>query len=546
MRYERFFWIYDMVKTIVLTALFAVLWILPATAFQKENGLTELDKVITIKDTYVKKKYAMITSLQTTEEIAVHSNDNQKLYTTYLNLFNEYRSFKYDSAYFYLDRAKQIALKLQDSLLVHEVKIKEGFVLMSSGLFKESLDTLNSISVSGLSFTERYEYYSVKARAYYELADYTEDNRFSMHYNYSGNAILDSALQYTQPNTQEYYSTVGLKYLKQHDWKSAEVAFSNWLAAYDLDPEAYAIATSSLAYAYSNLSQPEKEVSYLAKAAIADIQNAIKETVALRNLAGVLYAKGDLKRANRYINLAMEDATFYNAKHRKIAISSILPIIEKNQLIRIEKQKNRLTVVVVFLAILAVAVAVFLVIIFRQLKERNASRKILAESNEKLLELNSNLKEADTIKQEYITYFLKVSSDFIRKIDHIQKSTLQKIITKRQEEVIKSLKKLSVKSERKLLFDQFDEVFLKLFPNFKEEYFKLFPETEETLAKSDDTLNTELRIFALYRLGVQDSHQVAEFLDLSVATIYSYKARIKSRSYYKKDFEDRIMAIKQL
>lgn len=289
----------------------------------------------------------------------------------------------------------------------------------------------------------------------------------------------------------------------------------------------------------------DKNVEYLAKAAIADIENATKETVAIRNLASELFKLGDLKKANRYISIAMEDATFYNARHRKTEISSILPIIEKAQIQKTEAQKNTLTRIVIILSVLALLVVIFSVIIFKQLKARNASRRILAASNLKLQELNSNLREVDNIKQEYITYFLKETSGFLNKMDQLQKSTLHKIMTKRPEDVVQILKKYSVKKERAHLFQQFDEVFLKLFPSFQEDYYNLFPEKERVSLSNSTTLSNEMRIFALYRLGVQDSNQVADFLELSVATIYSYKTRIKSKSNFKENFEEKIMEIKQ-
>ncbi|WP_066219153.1 DUF6377 domain-containing protein [Formosa haliotis] len=106
------------------------------------------------------------------------------------------------------------------------------------------------------------------------------------------------------------------------------------------------------------------------------------------------------------------------------------------------------------------------------------------------------------------------------------------------------MNRYSIKKEREDLFRHFDEVFLKLFPSYIEDYNKLFPEDQQVILKQNELLNTELRIFALYRLGIQDSNQLAEFLELSIATIYTYKTRIKSRSLCKDSFEDKIMAIK--
>ncbi|WP_299106905.1 DUF6377 domain-containing protein [uncultured Winogradskyella sp.] len=525
--------------------IFCFLIVINSSAAQNNAILQELENTIEKRDIFIKEKYKRIELIKKDLDRYQYRGDNKNTYNSYLSLFKEYKSFQYDSAYNFLEKAKSLSTKLNDPIKLSQTKIKEGFVLLSSGLFKEAIDTLNSVDPKQLSDKFKYEYYAVKSRTFYDLADYVGDSRFSSNYIEKGIFFLNKALEYVEPKSSNYWNTESLKRLKSNNWKSAEEAFNYWIDNYELSPEEYAIASSSLAYVYAVQNKEEKHIKYLALAAIADIKGGIKETVALRNLASELFKQGDLKKANRFISLAMEDAAFYNARHRKVEISAILPIIEKAQIQKTEKQKRTLQQIVIALSILALLVVISLIIIFKQLRLRNASKRILADSNKKLQELNSNLKEADTIKQEYITYFLKVSSGFINRIDNLQKNILQKIIANKPEEVMLILKKYSVKKARQQLFAQFDEVFLKLFPTFKEDYYKLFPESEKVLPNNDSSLNNELRIFALYRLGVQDSNQVADFLELSVATIYSYKTRIKNRSNYKDTFEEKIMDIKQ-
>lgn len=511
----------------------------------KENDsiIQILEQALNNKNAFLKKKYEKIHQLKSHVEKQILNDDMNELYESYLLLFNEYQSFKYDSAYYYLEQAKFKAIDLKDSLKLSRTKIKEGFVLLSSGLFKEALDTLNSLDANHLPKQYKFQYYSVIARAYYDLADYSKDIRFTINYIQKGNKYLELAQIYVEPDSNDYWNTESLKRLKQQDWSGAEFAFSYWINNFNLPPEYYGIATSSLGYIYAKRGFTEKAIKYLALAAIGDIKNATKETVALRNLASELYKLGDLNRSNKYIELAMEDATFYNARHRKIEISTILPIIEKAQLYKVERQKSLLKKIVIILGILTVLVIVLLAIIIKQLKIRNNSRKILAASNIKLKELNEHLKEADTIKEEYITYFLKATSDFIHKIDSIQRSSFQKIMAKKPDEVLQILKRYSVKKARGHLFQQFDKVFIKLFPSFINDYNSLFPENERVEIIKGEFLNTETRLFALYRIGFQDSNQVAEFLDLSVTTIYTYKTKIKSKSNYKDTFEKKIMEI---
>ena len=169
------------------------------------------------------------------------------------------------------------------------------------------------------------------------------------------------------------------------------------------------------------------------------------ENVALRNLAHYLYRDGRLEKAHSYVQKALKDATFYNARHRKIEISSILPIIEGAQLLRVQNKNDSLEKTVLLLALLSAAILLFLFIIYKQLKEKNSARKALGLYNLRLQEMNRNLEEADAIKQDYITYFLKANSKLFSKICHLQARTVKKIKTKQPDELLNFLKKYSNK-----------------------------------------------------------------------------------------------------
>jgi DNA-binding CsgD family transcriptional regulator len=65
---------------------------------------------------------------------------------------------------------------------------------------------------------------------------------------------------------------------------------------------------------------------------------------------------------------------------------------------------------------------------------------------------------------------------------------------------------------------------------------KLYP-------KSGEILSTELRIFALIRLGINDSSNIAHFLGYSLATVYSYRSKVRSKAYDKERFEEQIATL---
>ena len=507
--------------------------------------LKTLDRELGKQQVYVREKQKKIKSLK--DEIVRNSGrEPQAQFDSYLKLFEEYNSFQYDSAYYFLDRAKETALKLDRKDLLAKVQMKEGLILLSSGLFMEAVDSLNNIEVSDLSKGDRYDYYFTKARLYYDLADYNNDQRFHHHYIQQGNKNIGEALRQSTRSSADYWAAEGLKRMKQQQWIKAQNAFLKLINEFALDSNDFAVAASSLSYVYLQMGLRNESKEYLVAAAIADLKAATKENVALRNLANELYLSGNIEKANDYVHKALEDATFYNARHRKMEISSILPIIEGAQLLKVEQKNSSLQKTVILLALLALIVLAFLFIIFKQLKERNAARKELSLYNLRLEEMNRRLQEADTIKQDYITYFITATSQLFSKIGHFQASTIQKIKTRQPEEVLNVVQKYSIKQDRKDLFRQFDEVFLKLFPSFIEDFQALFPGEYRKPLKKNSLLNKEQRIFALFRLGIQDSKQIAEFMDLSVATIYSYKTRMKSRAYRKETFEEDVLKISSL
>ncbi|MEG2103417.1 MAG: hypothetical protein RRY99_18130, partial [Flavobacterium sp.] len=76
------------------------------TAKETNPILEELDNALLKKEIYLKQKYRKIESLKKNFSKYTVSQNNEQLYNTYMSLFDEYKSFKYDSAYYYLEEAK--------------------------------------------------------------------------------------------------------------------------------------------------------------------------------------------------------------------------------------------------------------------------------------------------------------------------------------------------------------------------------------------------------------------------------------------------------
>jgi len=513
-----------------------------------DSLLNKLNIAIANKDYFVKKKLEIIANLNLNLNAATSPKQQ---YTAYQLLFDQYKSFSYDSSYYYAKKLEQTSQLLNDPYLIASAKMKMAFTLLSSGLFKETLEKLDGINVTSLPAADKIDYYFLKARSNFDLGDYDRNADYSAIYNPRGIAYIDSALHYCKPGTFDFLELKGLKNLRTMNYVEGRKTYVALLKLPGLTPHQFAVNACCLSYIYETNGSKGASVDLLIKAAISDIESATKETVASYKLADIIYKTGDITDAYVYIKQAMDDATFYGALQRQVKISSILPIIEAQWIDQIEHQKKLLYTYSFIITLLVIFVLVFAYIIFKQLKKLRIADELikaanitLVDNNKALEELNKNLSTANKIKNEYIGYYFNINSIYIEKLESFQKSLDKKLSSKRYDDAQAAVKNLNLENERLLLFHTFDKVFLRLFPGFIEKFNALFNKEDEIVIPEGQLLSTEHRIFALIRMGIHDNDRVAKLLGYSVNTIYSYKNRIKKKSIIPNDeFEDRIMEI---
>ena len=331
------------------------------------------------------------------------------------------------------------------------------------------------------------------------------------------------------------------------DWVEYDLAiadFEELMTKYKLKDPELAIAASTLSYVYSKSGNADKAFDLLSIAAMADIRSCTKETVALLNLAEILYHKDDIKRAYVYIKEANDAANYYGARHRKIQVAAIFPVIEGAELNNVDAQRRKLILYSVAVTVLSVLLIVFAFVVYKQFKRLQDAKKIISQTNDNLIEINHKLREADKIKEEYIGYYFNINTEYLGKIEAFKKAIDLKLMTKKIDDIKYIVNNINLKKEREELYFSFDKVFLKLFPDFVTTFNSYFNPEDRIILKDDQLLTTELRIFALIRMGINDSEKIAKILDYSINTIYSYKARIKSKSILPNDeFENKIMEI---
>lgn len=545
-------------KTKGLLLLFSFSMLCASLAAQNnlDSLLAVLDKVVQQSDRYEDAKKQHIDFIK--ERLSNRELSQEEIYHINLQLFNEYEAYICDSARHYINQNLAIARNLGRQDLLNESLLKKAHILATSGLYAEGVKLLESVDKSSLSNKLLADYYMAFENIYLYHAEYAQDDEYRPEYLNKMNAYRDSILQFATEGTYQYMITKGPVLFDRNQKKEAEVFLNDFLSQVSPDTREYAIITSILAFICQYSSQPELRKVYLVKSAIADVKAVVKENNSLRELAEILYEETDIERANNYMKKSMADASFYNARLRNVQASKMLPVIDRSYQLEKEMQRRKLQTFLWVISFLSLFLILTIAFIVRQMKKlAKARREVLCANNElqklntELLEanhqqkqMNDSLRESNCIKEEYIGRFLGLCSTYIDKLETYQRMLNKKAASGKLEELYKTLKSSQfIDDELKEFYQNFDSSFLNIFPDFVECFNSLLPESEKIVPKQGERLTTELRIFALIRLGISDSAKIASFLRYSITTIYTYRSKLKNRSLYRDDFEEQVMKI---
>lgn len=511
-----------------------------------------------MRDTFIAEKEADIFEIR--ERMPATSQDLESTYRIQNELLEEYRAYRFDSALHYAQANVLLSEKVDNQVWKNEAKLNLSSILTAAGMYKESLDVLQGIEKAILQSRHLDRYFLEYKRVYEGLYQYAQASYFGPEYAQLARSYQDSLLRVLAEQSNDYLLELGLTYIAEGKLDQAKSIYLD-ICQNRLDTASplYAKATATLASIFGQQGEKDQQKEWLIRSAMSDMKAVIKENASLTNLAMELFQEEEIERANRYIEYALADANFYNARQRKVEISNIYPIINLAYQRHEQKQKDTLRFYLGFITAISILLIITLSAIYLQMKKLSRARqnlhnlnvelsqvnRRLNESNHKLNESNEKLKEANYIKEEYIGHFLNQCSVYIDKLESYQKVVRKKVMTKELKALIKMTEsKTFVESELKEFYANFDRAFLRLYPNFVEEFNSLLGENQKIVPKKGELLSTELRIFALIRLGISDSYKIAHFLRYSVNTIYNYRAQIKNKSTVERDhFENHVMSI---
>lgn len=518
-----------------------------------DSILSELDKEIDKQDYYTQKKEEKIRNLKD-----LLDSDNISLEHTYdinSKIFEEYKKFKIDSAILYAIKNIEIGEKLDNPTKVNQSKLNLSYSYSASGMYieaKEILDEMNRKDLSGDILSQYFEVYSL----FY--ANYAQSNK-KYEYLKKNEAYRDSLLVTLDQNTVRYKIANAEKLLFQGQFNIAEKKLVLLLDSLDADHLEYGMITYLLGTLYKKNKKTDLEKKYYTLSSLCDIKNATRDNASLQNLALTYYEEGDIDMAYKLTKMAIDDAVFCNVRFRTIEISEFFSLVNTIYLAKEHKQKNELKILLIFTSILIACLVGAIVYVYKQMKRISRIRKELYIANTKLITLNEDitdtnsklnnanhlLSEANKVKEEYIAHFFDLCSSYISKLEDYRKALNKKASQNKLDELFAMLKSNSlIDSELEDLYKKFDRIFISLYPTFVEDFNSLLINEEQIHLKQGEILNTELRIFALIRLGITDSVKIASFLRYSLSTIYNYRTKARNKAAVSRDeFEKLVMVI---
>ncbi|MBR1666941.1 MAG: hypothetical protein IJ693_01540 [Bacteroidaceae bacterium] len=526
---------------------------LSAEAQELSSLLIELDQCVEQKEQHRLPRRQCIDSLK----LELSTAHGARLNHLYEALYQNYSHFRTDSALFFLDRMNETPETTGDNTLQTRVELNRAEQLAIMGAYSDAENIVKKLSTRQMDREVRTRYYHVCRTIYGWMGDYMSNTpALAEEFRHKTHLYRDSIIKTERDEVSR--DVVRADYLLAEDHADdAQHLMEKQIGRAEKEQKSYVYFVLSEAYRQQN--KPEQQMRYLALAAIEDLKRGVTEYAALPMLANLLMEKNDVERAYNYLFCSMEDANYCNAKLRSVEISEVFPIIEKSykQMEQQSRQTERaLLWGVSLLAVLLIAAIFYL---RKQMHKLSLVRKKLAEANgqlavankqlgmrnENLQETNSLLQQMAQVKEEYIALFLDRCRKYINDLEAFRKSLLKLAKNNQQAELMKTLKDDTlIENEQLRFYQDFDEAFLDIHPHFVERFNELLRPEERISPKKNERLNTELRIFALIRLGVTDTAQIAQFLNYSLPTIYNYRSRIRLKSLYNKDeFEKKLMEL---
>jgi DNA-binding CsgD family transcriptional regulator len=522
-----------------------------------DSLISALEVSMELRDFYDEKKEIRIEGFKA----LLNENDLDYENTYYLTnkLIGEYQYYSFDLALFYIEKNIATAEKIGDNFKVLESNLKLTKLLVETGRYKEAVDALDEMETNKIPKRLLSKYFYSLQEAYAGLSYYTEVQESKEKYSELYRVYEDSLTKQLLKSEDQYLRLKEKNLRDQRKLDDALEVNNQRIASLEMGNRLFSVVTFERSLLYELAKDTINQKKYLILSAQSDIIASVKDNASMTVLAMLLFQENEVEKAHEFINFSVTDAEFFNSRLRYVNISNILSLISKAYEKQTIAQNEKLRIFLSLLIVFGLILLVFLYFIIQQVKRLATTKNKLKTANNDLKQLNrklnitnddlkrlyDKLSESDKIKENYIGTFLNLYSDYINKLDSYRKLVQKYIITNKTKSLLDLTKsKQVIDEELNIFYKNFDESFLHIYPNFIEEVNKFLEEEEKILISNEHTLNTELRILALIRLGITDSARISKILRYSVNTIYNYRVKLKNKAKIERNlFEKEIKNI---
>lgn len=524
--------------------------------------LDSLDSSLGKSAAYTAEKERRISSLR--RRLSQTANPEQRFWIC-RNLVDEYSSYNSDSALHYIDASTAVGRQAGRREWVDEMNLNRAYIYAATGLLAEAESALNEVDPRQMTPALATEYYNRLLFVLTHKDQYLGKNSLTRPYSERAKAMLDSVSRLMQPSDPQYIwflawrsmtdpaktreaIPVVEKALESSTYSTREEAMNAWI----------------LSRLYELNGNSDMMMRYLILSAIADVRTSNKEIASLEEISNRLYQSNDLERANDYISHCLQLANDYKSRVRVGRLADLQYHITKAYSQRNDRQRRKLNVYFIIALVFAACLAVAMLFLYKQnrrihrskteldrsnaqlnskVEELSQTRRQLKEANDRLEILYRNVRDeagelaaGNDAKERYIADIFAICSDYISKLDEFRRNIYRKIVAHNFDEVKELTKSHELShGEIKELYQNFDSIFLKVYPNFVDDFNTLLRPDERVAMKKPGVLTTELRIYALVRLGINDSVKIARFLHCSTQSVYNARMKMRNKSDISKE-----------
>jgi len=506
-----------------------------------ESALRRLDTELANRGRFLVKRVNRLDSLKQLRH-SLAGRDTLAWLETTMEIARGYNSFNNDSALLYYTDGYDVASEIVRSKnrtrnretadsMRSEFKMRRATYLSLSGFVYDAINEYEAVDTLAMSTGLKASYYDAGRQMYSFISSYY--GGWLDTYDYWNNRSIEAQrrlLPLLDPLSDKYMLNLGEYYYNIREYARSREILLELTGRIKKDSSTYAIATHILASIAQTRGDRNEYLYFLIQSAIADTRQATLEVISLQELAGVLYELGDKRRAHTYVSVALNNAVESRASVRMMKTSELLSIVEEDHNSQITLWRTWIYAIIAVLAMSMLALLVSIFFLRRQLT--------------RVARMKQELQDANQIKDVYISQFLSLCSIYMDKLKQFGKLVNRKISAGQVDDLYKITKSGKFIEEQSVEFYKvFDDAFLHIYPDFVEKVNELLRPEERIVLAEGEQLNSDLRILAFMRLGIDDTNRVAQILNFSVNTIYAYRNRMRNRAIDRATFERDIMRI---